>query len=319
MEIEGSDGSRTSIEPGSKVEWGRGLGFKSDDRTVSRRHVTFQLDPSGEHRARFRVIGKNPFWVFSSKSGKVNAFMTFETGEMEIGDMFCVSAKNPIWFTVKNADFEARIEENVEKQMDFEGELAESLRASSELKDFDALNPDSVDISQFDPIKDFGFLVIGKEFDGYSKKMIRNFRNWQWFLEEPGNENEDDEFEENKRKKGGRRKRKNSGENEDEEWTGESEEEKELLTRRTKVQTPKYLTRSKDRDKPAKDTGKGASSGLRKTAHADNEEEVEEDETLGGFIVDDDDEADGGEEIDDDEAEEEEEFVEDEDEEQLED
>ena len=61
MDIEGNDGSKTLLEPGSTVEWGRGLGLKSNDRTVSRRHVAFELAPSNEpNRVRFQVIGKNP-------------------------------------------------------------------------------------------------------------------------------------------------------------------------------------------------------------------------------------------------------------------
>lgn len=149
MEIEGGDGSTTLLEPGSGVEWGRGSGFKSDDRTVSRRHVAFELTPSGEPaRASFQVLGKNPVWVLSSKSGKVSTFRTSESGAMEIGDMFCVSAKNPIWFTVKKADF---VVDNVKRELGFDGRC--------ELQDFDTLlQPESVDISHIDPVKGIVFI-----------------------------------------------------------------------------------------------------------------------------------------------------------------
>ncbi|KAL3528621.1 hypothetical protein ACH5RR_007943 [Cinchona calisaya] len=308
MEIEGSDGSNTLLEPGCKVEWGRGSGFKSDDRTVSRRHVDFELCRSSQptsKKARFQVVGKNPIWVHSRKSGKVSTFRTSETGEMEIGDMFCVSAKNSIWFAIQIADFEAKI---VKKDLGFE--------SICELQDFDAFQPNSIDISLIDPVKEFGVLVIGKEFDSYPKKMIRDIKNWDWFLEEGGEVSEEDEFDKDKRKKDGRRKRKKGGEDENEVWTGESEEEKELLLKATKVGKPKYLTRSKDRGKLAKDTGKGTNSRQKNTRRVDDEEEDEDDETLGGFIVDNDELEEEGEEIG---EEEEEEFEEDEDEEELED
>lgn len=309
MDIEGSDGSKTLLEPGSTVECGRGLGLKSNDRTVSRRHVAFELAPSNEpNRVRFQVIGKNPVWVHSGERGKVSTFRTCERGEMEIGDMFCVSAKTPVWFTVRKAD---SVVDNFKRELDFEGRC--------EVRDFDALEPESIDISHIDPVKEFGVLVIGEEFDGYPRKMIRDFKNWDWFLEEPGEESEDDGFDINKRRKSGRRKRKKDGQNEDEDWGGESEEEKELLTEATKVQKAKYSTRSKDRDKRAKDTGKGTTSKLkyRKRAEEEDIDEEEDDETLGGFIVDNDQLEEAGEEID--EEEEEEEFEEDEDEEEVED
>lgn len=308
MEIEGSDGSKTLLEPGLKVEWGRGLGLKSVDRTVSRRHVAFELTPSAEaNRVRFQVIGKNPVWVHSAESSKVSTFRTCERGEMEIGDMFCVSAKTPVWFTVRKA---GPVADDFKRELEFEGR--------SEVRDLDALEPKSFDIEYIDPVKEFGVLVIGEEFDGYPKKMMRDFKDWDWFLEEPGEESEDDEFDKNKRRKSGRRKRKKGGQNEDEDWTGESEGEKELLTKATKVQKAKYLTRSNDRDKRAKDTGKDTTSKPKYRKHAEEEDidEEDDDETLGGFVVDEELEE-AGEEID--EEEEEEEFEEDEDEEELED
>lgn len=143
---------------------------------------------------------------------------------------------------------------------------------------------------------DFGFLAMGEEFNGYPKRMIKNIKNWNWFIEEHGEESEDDEFGDDKRKKqGGKRKRKKGGENEeDEDWTGESEDEKELITKAGQVQIPKYSTRSKDHSKLANNT---ARSMRKKTTRADDED----DETLGGFIVDDDELKEEGEEFDEEE------------------
>lgn len=324
MEIESSDGSRTLLKVGSVIEFGRGSGFKIDDRTVSRRHVSLRVNPLDESssRAEFKVIGKNPIWVHSCKSRQVRTFRASEGGEMEIGDMFCVSAKNPIWFTLKKAEFEAETENNVKSELDFKSQLDESLENRYQIKDVVGpleLEPESIDISDIDPVKEFGFLVIGKEFDSYPKKMIRDIKNWNWFIEDPRVDNEDDDdLEENKRKNAGRRKRKNRREeSEDEEWTGESEEEKEQLTNTRKVQRPtKYLTRSKDSHEPSNDMAKNGhrlqkkntlSSTKRVDKEEEEEEEEEDDETLGGFIVDDNVEEEEK-EIDEEEEEEDEEF-----------
>ncbi|KAJ7963198.1 putative SMAD/FHA domain-containing protein [Quillaja saponaria] len=67
-------------------------------------------------------------------------------------------------------------------------------------------------------LSEFGFVVMGHEFD---QKMIRNVKNWDWFLEEP---TKDSDFE--KREEG---KRKIGKDNEDDEWTGESEDDIEAL------------------------------------------------------------------------------------------
>ncbi|KAI5665447.1 hypothetical protein M9H77_15300 [Catharanthus roseus] len=307
MEIRSSDGGKTLIKPGSQVVFGRGLGFEIDDKTVSRRHVSFQLNHWEEEKTRacFKVTGINPIWVHSSKTGKVSTFRNSESGEMEIGDMFCVSAKNPIWFTLRKIEFED------EKGNNMKSELAESSNFRCEIKDGDFLEPESVDVSQIDPVKEFGFLVIGKEFESYPKKMILDIKKWNWFIEESRSRvdmdiDDDDEELEEKRKK---RKRKKHGEDDDDEWSGESEEEeeKEQFTKAKKVEKTKYLTRSKDGHKPSKDKGK--KNTLSNVKNRDDDDE--DDETLGGFIVDND-ELEQEEELDDDDDEEEEEFEEDE-------
>lgn len=148
-------------------------------------------------------------------------------------------------------------------------------------------------------------MVMGREFDGYPKKMVSDIRNWDWLIEELRDESDCDE--------GRGRKRKSIGKNDDEEWTGESEEEKEAITKSRKSQRPKYMTRSKDGGKPSKDVGKVKPSAQRRNT---SNEDSEDDETLGGFIVEDDEleeDKDVGDE------EEEEEFDEAEDEDDLED
>lgn len=141
---------------------------------------------------------------------------------------------------------------------------------------------------------EFGFLVIGKEFDSYPKKMIRDIKNWNWFIENPRMDNEGDDDEELEEKKKRRRKRKNRREeNEDEEWTGESDEEKEQFANTRKVQRPKkYITRSRHRHETSKDINTVSNVNVKRIEDEEedeDEDEEEDDETLGGFIVDDDD------------------------------
>ncbi|GKA18257.1 hypothetical protein Tco_0698094 [Tanacetum coccineum] len=157
---------------------------------------------------------------------------------------------------------------------------------------------ESLDVSEdvLDPVKEFKFLVIGHEFDHYPKKMIRDIRNWDWFLEEHKEEDSDeDEVSDRKLKKGKRRKRKKGGANYDEDddvWTGESEEDAELIKKLKNDNKPKYSTRSKDQKKSKKgaSTSKSGKDTTKSSAmDVDVEDDDETDETLGGFIVDDED------------------------------
>ncbi|KAM7476056.1 hypothetical protein LguiB_023299 [Lonicera macranthoides] len=287
MEIEGEDGSKTLLKEGFTRVLGRGLGFKSNDRTVSRRHVSLQLQSSAHTRVSFEVVGKNPIWVHNSTNGEIRVYRRFERGEMQNGGMFCLSANNPFWFTLKRTGLENRV--------DLENKLAESLQSSSGLTGIEELELESVDFSNIDPIKEFGFVVMGKEFDVHPKKMIRDIKDWNWFLEESGVESEDEQDVERKGKKVVTKKRKKGkGNDEDDEWVGESDEDKELIAKSRKVPKPKYSTRSKDRKKPVKDSKFSEKPRLEKTTRK-NEKEIEEDDnddddkTLGGFIVDDDD------------------------------
>lgn len=162
-------------------------------------------------------------------------------------------------------------------------------------------------------VAEFGFLVIGHEFDSYAKTMIRDIKNWDWFLEEARKHSDDnDDDEGTKRKEIGRRKRKKGTENDDdEEWTGESEDDKVLINKSEKTQKAKYITRSKDHGKRSKVKSKSKSPiGNIKRDEDDEEDEDgedEEDETLGGFVVGDENLEDEEEMVD--EEEDEEEFV----------
>ncbi|KAK6128055.1 hypothetical protein DH2020_038219 [Rehmannia glutinosa] len=287
MEVVSEDGSITRVKPGQTRELGRGHGLNSSDKTISRRHVSFSIPRvtnNQEILVRFEVLGRNPIYV--SKDNEVKIFRRFERGEMGNGDMFCVSGKNPVWYTLR------RIENGGDsvRQNDSESELAVNLESGFGLKGFEDLQHEAVDISDIDPVKEFGFVVIGHEFDSYPKKMIRDIKNWDWFLEETGKNTEDDEDEGKKGKGSARRKRKKGMENDDDEWTGESEDDKVLIENSRKAQRPKakYITRSKDDRKPSKDKSKSKSSSGKKNIELDDEDdedEDEDDETLGGFIV----------------------------------
>ena len=154
---------------------------------------------------------------------------------------------------------------------------------------------------------EFGFLVMGHEFDHYPKQMIHDIKNWDWFLEEPKRDSNDDEYLEKRGKRGvmKRRRKAEGNDDDDDDFTGESDDDKELVTKLRKVERPKYSTRSKDRDKPPKEA-KGGTNSLQKKMSVANDDD--DDETLGGFIVDDDD-------MEHEEENDEEEFVEDDDDE----
>lgn len=151
MEIEGTDGSKTLLKPGSTREFGRGLGFTSDDRTVSRRQISFQIhnpsDQEDETKVSFEVVGRNPIWVYSNRDGEVRTFRKSERGEMENGDMFCVSASKPIWFTLKRID-----KRGAKEELEMETQLAESLQSSLCPVGVE-LDLENVDISGIDPVQ----------------------------------------------------------------------------------------------------------------------------------------------------------------------
>ncbi|XP_050230888.1 uncharacterized protein LOC126679910 [Mercurialis annua] len=298
MEIEGDDGSKIDVEEegNSKAVFGRGLRFNTKDRTVSRRHVLFKIENQTEPRVSFQVIGKNPIWVRSSsvsddKNREIRVYRKLEKGELAVGDWFCISSQNPVWFNLK------RIGSVNKEAMDLEsGDL------------------ERVELSTIDPVKEFGFLIIGHEFDCYPKQRIKDARNWDWFLEESklDSDNDDDGSSANGRNKRVKKKRKKGVGNDDDDeddWSGESEEDKEIVAKVRKMGRSKYSTRSKDerKTKTKKASLQKKSVSVVDDEGEEDEDEEDEDETLQGFIVSDDDEV---EEID---EEEEEEFVDDDD------
>ncbi|GFZ11743.1 hypothetical protein Acr_23g0001280 [Actinidia rufa] len=110
MEIECEDGTNTLLKNGFKREIGRGLGFDSKDRTNYCRHVSFELrthsNSNANARGCFEVIGNIPCWYTTAQVVKLGFFGIQRGGEVEAGDMFCVSAKKSVWFAVKILEFE---------------------------------------------------------------------------------------------------------------------------------------------------------------------------------------------------------------------
>ncbi|CAN1837093.1 hypothetical protein LINPERHAP1_LOCUS34974 [Linum perenne] len=266
MEVEGDDGSKIDLHYGSESVFGRGSGFTTEDITVSRRHIILHLDGENQGqppRVSFEVIGTNPVWV--QTGGEVKTFKKLEKGELQPGDCFCISSRPPVWFRLKPV-----------------------IQSQAGVEDVDA--------SQLDPVKEFGFVVIGREFERYLKGRVRDAKEWDWFLEEAGEDEDEEGRAEKGRSHGNRKKRKGTDEEEDEEWTGEAEEEGNSRGK-LKVGGAKYVTRSKQ--------GKGEKKGKKKISEKEDEED---DETLGGFIVDEEELAE-----EDEEEEEEEELMEDED------
>lgn len=141
MEIVGQDGEKIAVGKGHKAVFGRGFGFNTDDRTVSRRHVELEVNAEAgsqtEPRVSFDVLAKNPIWVRSKKDGEVRVFRSLEKGELVAGDWFCVSGKRPSWFSLRKARVE--VEEGETRALEVETELAESF------EDFD--------VSGIDPVK----------------------------------------------------------------------------------------------------------------------------------------------------------------------
>lgn len=152
MEVEGDDGTKFVLPKGGKALFGRGSGFNTDDRTISRRHLSFQLkssleksDAGAEPRVWFEVIGKNPIWVLSKKEGAIRIFRKFEKGELEFGDHFCLSGKAPVWFSLK----ESEVQKGKLRTLESENEVSESSGNGFDIED--------VDVSGIDPVKGNGW------------------------------------------------------------------------------------------------------------------------------------------------------------------
>ncbi|KAI4331278.1 hypothetical protein MLD38_029477 [Melastoma candidum] len=254
IEIRGQDGSEVVVAgpgPSSATVLGRGRGFRTRDRTVSRNHLEF---------------GQG--WV-------------------GVGDAFCFSGNEPFWFFLEEGTQAAQVcTAGGVVDMGRESDVDEGLE---------------VDVSAIDPVKEFGFLVVGHEFDSYPRHMLREVNDWDWFLEEPSKEWDDGRDESDEARARSRRKRKRMKKakgdamEEDEEWMGESEEDEEVLRKVSKAKKGVYLTRSRDPLKPTKKARDGGESSSMQKGRADHleveddEDDEDDDETLGGFIVYDDD------------------------------
>ena len=157
LEIEGEDGCKLGfgVRQAQNTVLGRGCGFNTKDRTVSRRHVSFQLNSDsdsdseeGRVSVSFEVIGRNPIWVWSTTSdgGALRLFRKFDKGQLEFGDRFSLSAKTPFWFHFNKHppyNYEAAVAES-ENENENENE-GPSSRAD--------LDVDQFDLSQIDPVK----------------------------------------------------------------------------------------------------------------------------------------------------------------------
>ncbi|KAI3684177.1 hypothetical protein L6452_33397 [Arctium lappa] len=312
MEIESKNGFKTRLQKGSETfDFGRELGFNSTDRTVSRRHISFKLHEEDRSKVYFEVKGKNPVWVRDRTNDEIRVYKRSERGEMKAGDSFCVSSKNPNWFNLKKIASEDEEDDESNSELRFDDVLAET---SGSGIGYDEI--DTGDVSHIDPVKEFNFVVMGHEFDCYPKKMIRDIRNWDWFLEEPKEKSDDDDDDDDSKrnaKKGTKKRKKGRGKdnNDDDVWTGESEDDAEMIKKLKNVPKPKYSTRSKNQGKNKKGKSPSVSKSPKNAKDEEEEEddEDEDDETLGGFIVDDEETREGDNEDDD---EEEEEFEEDE-------
>lgn len=148
MEVAGEDGSKLALRDPVTI-FGRGSGFSSKDRTISRRHILIEAKTSDnsngapmEPRVSFEVIGRNPIWIRSGKNGEIRTFRRSEKGEMAPGESFCVGGQEPIWFKLNRID---NFEEGGQISPKIENEFAERLTRSSDSED--------IDVSGIDPVK----------------------------------------------------------------------------------------------------------------------------------------------------------------------
>lgn len=75
---------------------------------------------------------------------------------MGIGDMFCVSGKNPVWYSVRRIEDGAEgVRRNVE-----ENELVEEMDNDYGFEGLEDLDQLDVDISGLDPVKGLFFFFI---------------------------------------------------------------------------------------------------------------------------------------------------------------
>ncbi|KAL2929346.1 Stress response protein nst1 [Bienertia sinuspersici] len=276
MEIEGSDGSKTRIKPDSSTIFGRGNGFHSNDISFSCCHISFHFNPSPNSQTDPRVS------IEHHENGSIKAFKRFQRGELGIDDLFWISPNIPIWFTVKKVEevVKERVFENEEIKSRINNVLNQSLETASRFDTIKDFGLDSVDVSSIDPVQEFRFLVIGHEFDQYSKQMIREIKNWNWFLDDSKGETDDEDDTKKKGSTSGRRKRKKTSRGDDddvdEEWTVENEGD-EVAKDARKVQRIENL-RQKQAEVKRRKNLKMRRMKQDDEADEDDEEEFTEDE-----------------------------------------
>uniref|UniRef100_A0A0D9WRB4 FHA domain-containing protein n=1 Tax=Leersia perrieri TaxID=77586 RepID=A0A0D9WRB4_9ORYZ len=280
-------------------------------------------------RVAFEVVGRNPVVVRTGEGGggSSRVYRRGEAGELRDGDALALSLRAPppssFWAVQRQRrseggevdaevmDAVARRERRTRERKERERRAAEEEEEEEAMEvtadeedeaeaasggDLDAEAGDpELDLANIDPVQEFGFLSTGHEFDNYTKGRIRPPKDWNWFLEEvqKGSDDEDDVVSKGLGKLKGRgTNKKNEVHRVDEDWTGESEDEKDTLSRGPSVKRSKYATRSKEPKKPRKEKPEIKEESKNVGDELDEEdEEDEEDETLGGFIVNEEDEA----------------------------
>ncbi|XP_044956692.1 uncharacterized protein DDB_G0286299 [Hordeum vulgare subsp. vulgare] len=327
MELEldavGGGGGRRVVSLSSEspeADLGRGDVVLAD-RNMSRRHVSLRLVGGGEPGVAFEVVGRNPVLVRSSAGGD-KVYRRGEAGELRPGDGLSLSLKAPSFWTARSTgggaeagagaeaevdtavlDAVARREKRTQERKERERERQAAAEAMEVTKEEvmapsgdDELDEEvedlKIDLESIDPVQEFGFLLMGHEFDNYPKGRIRPPKDWNWFLEEikkTSDDEDDDDVSNTERKSRGRsgankKKKKREGEDDDE-WTDESEDGKDSLLTGASVKRPKnYVTRSKDPKKPCKEKSKTENEDTT-DEQDETDEDDEADETLGGFIV----------------------------------
>eukprot|EP00250_Pteridium_aquilinum_P002810 c13033_g1_i1 orf=380-1813(-) len=207
---------------------------------------------------------------------------------------------------------ERRQQQEQKLQYGMPGPVKETENVCSVQHEVQELEDSFVKTESIDPVKEFGFLVEGSEFEQYKNSHKAGGR-WVWppaKLPAESISDEDDEDKQEKHTRSSRRKVRT--EEDDEEWRGDDQEEVVSLARTKKHKAGAKVnlrshepSSSKNRKTAVKK--ESGSSGMAKDGSEETEDEA--DETLGGFIVSDEEEEDP---IDDDADDEEEESSDDE-------
>ncbi|ERM97500.1 hypothetical protein AMTR_s00125p00123750 [Amborella trichopoda] len=126
MELQGENGDRIPLENGKRTELGRGNGSPFNDLTVSRQHVSMELEEdrkNGETRVSFQVLGKNAICVISSGNGSNGSnpriYRRYEKGHLRVAAKLSVSLKNPYFYSLKRiAVLETQKKEKDEEEVE---------------------------------------------------------------------------------------------------------------------------------------------------------------------------------------------------------